>query len=189
MVYRGKSSCSYMVWFFTLPSFRWLDRNLSYSFHLRGVKSGTNHYGSTQCCGSASKNLSILIQKIASKHSEIWSGWFIPHPDSGSRGQKGTGSRIRKTGSTTLTTLLDADPQTQTNGVPYTNTEEKYPYPPWASWCTLPQDCCRRGTWWWFPSRTFWRTLRGWAPRVPAQTGTAWSAGSPSPLSCTSPGN
>ena len=57
--------------------------------------------------GSASKNLSILTQKIVlvSKHSEIWSGFFIPDPDPdflpipdpGFRGQKGTGSRIRNT--------------------------------------------------------------------------------------------
>ncbi len=55
--------------------------------------------------GSASKNLSTLTQKIVSKLSEIWSGLFIPDPDPGSgswffnhpgsRGQKGTGSRIR----------------------------------------------------------------------------------------------
>ncbi len=53
--------------------------------------------------GSASKNLSILTQKIVSKLSEIWA-WlyipdpdpdFLPIPDPGSRGQKGTGSRIR----------------------------------------------------------------------------------------------
>ncbi len=31
--------------------------------------------------GSASKNLSILTQKIYSKLSEIWSGLFIPDPD------------------------------------------------------------------------------------------------------------
>ncbi len=31
--------------------------------------------------GSASKNLSILAQKIDSKHSAIWSGLFIPDPD------------------------------------------------------------------------------------------------------------
>jgi hypothetical protein len=31
--------------------------------------------------GSASKNLSILIQKIVSKLSEIWSGLSIPDPD------------------------------------------------------------------------------------------------------------
>jgi hypothetical protein len=30
---------------------------------------------------SASKNLSILIQKNVSKLSEIWSGLFIPDPD------------------------------------------------------------------------------------------------------------
>ncbi len=54
---------------------------------------------------SASKNLSILTQKIVSKLSEIWSGSFIPDPDPnilatpdpGSGGQKGTGSRIRNT--------------------------------------------------------------------------------------------
>jgi len=55
--------------------------------------------------GSLSKNLSILTQKITSKLSEIWFGLFIPDPDQdpefvpipdpGSRGQKGTGSRIR----------------------------------------------------------------------------------------------
>ncbi len=50
--------------------------------------------------GSASKNLSILTQKIVSKLSERWSGLFIPDPDPdflpipdpGSRGQKGSGS-------------------------------------------------------------------------------------------------
>ncbi len=49
---------------------------------------------------SASKNLSILTQKIVYKHSEIWSGLFIQDPDPGYRGQKSTGSRIRicKTG-------------------------------------------------------------------------------------------
>ncbi len=31
--------------------------------------------------GSASKNLSILSQKIVSKLSELWSGMFIPDPD------------------------------------------------------------------------------------------------------------
>ncbi len=53
--------------------------------------------------GSASKNLSILTQKMVSKLSEIWSGLFSPDPGSGSwlfthpgsRGRKGTGSRIR----------------------------------------------------------------------------------------------
>ncbi len=55
--------------------------------------------------GSASKNLSILNQKIVSKLLEIWSGLFITDPDPGSgsgffthhgsSGQKGTGSRIR----------------------------------------------------------------------------------------------
>ncbi len=34
--------------------------------------------------GSASKNLSILTQKIVSKLSEIWSGLFITDPDPGS---------------------------------------------------------------------------------------------------------
>ncbi len=41
-------------------------------------------------------------KKPVSKHSEIWSGFFIPDPDpdfffthTGSRGQKGTGPRIR----------------------------------------------------------------------------------------------
>ncbi len=81
-----------------------------------------HNYGETkffyQCCGSgmfipdpkffhpgsASVNLSILTKKKDSKLSEIWSGLFIPpgyrsrflpNPDPGSRGQKGTGSRIR----------------------------------------------------------------------------------------------
>ncbi len=51
--------------------------------------------------GSASKNFSILTQKIVSELSEIWSGLFIPDPDflpipdPGSSGRKGTGSRIR----------------------------------------------------------------------------------------------
>ncbi len=48
---------------------------------------------------------SILTQKIFFKLSEIWSGLFMPDPDlgplifthPGSRGQKGTGSRIRNT--------------------------------------------------------------------------------------------
>ncbi len=53
--------------------------------------------------GSASKNLSILTQKIVYKLSAIWPRVFIPNPDPGSgswfthhgsRGQKGTGSRI-----------------------------------------------------------------------------------------------
>ncbi len=35
--------------------------------------------------GSASKNLSILTQKIVFKLSEIWSGLFIPDPDCSSR--------------------------------------------------------------------------------------------------------
>ncbi len=35
--------------------------------------------------GSASKNLSILVKKMASKLSEIWFGLFIPDPDPGSR--------------------------------------------------------------------------------------------------------
>jgi hypothetical protein len=56
--------------------------------------------------GSASKDLSILTQKMVSKLLEIWSGFFIPYPDPeffpipdpGSRGQNGTGSRIRNTG-------------------------------------------------------------------------------------------
>jgi hypothetical protein len=59
--------------------------------------------------GSASKNLSIYSilnkKKWFSKLSEIWSGLFILDPDPyflhiqdlGSRGQKGTGSRIRNT--------------------------------------------------------------------------------------------
>jgi hypothetical protein len=49
-----------------------------------------------------------LTQKLVSKLSEIWSGLFrigirdpnpdfLPNPDPGSRGQKGTGSRIRNT--------------------------------------------------------------------------------------------
>ncbi len=54
---------------------------------------------------SASKNLGILTQKMVSRLSKLWSGLFIPDPDSdflpipdpGSRGQKGTGSRIRNT--------------------------------------------------------------------------------------------
>ncbi len=56
--------------------------------------------------GSASKNWSILTQKLVSKLSEIWSGLFrigirdpnpdfLRIPDPRSRGQKGTGSRIR----------------------------------------------------------------------------------------------
>ncbi len=51
--------------------------------------------------GTASKNLSILTQKIVSKLLEILSRMFIPDPDldffthPGSRNQKGTGSRIR----------------------------------------------------------------------------------------------
>ncbi len=63
--------------------------------------------------GCASKNLSILTQKIVSKLSEIRSWLFIPDPDPGSvilifypsripdpgsRGQKGTAPRIRNTG-------------------------------------------------------------------------------------------
>ncbi len=55
---------------------------------------------------SASKNISILTQKFVSKLSEISSGlftpdldpYFLPIPDPGSRGQKGTWSRIRNTG-------------------------------------------------------------------------------------------
>ncbi len=51
--------------------------------------------------GFVSKNLSILGQKI--KISDVWSGLFIPDPDPdclpnqdpGSRGQKGSRSRIR----------------------------------------------------------------------------------------------
>jgi hypothetical protein len=36
--------------------------------------------------GSASKNLSVLLQKkMVSKLSEIWSGLFIPDPDPGTR--------------------------------------------------------------------------------------------------------
>jgi hypothetical protein len=53
--------------------------------------------------GSASKNVSILSQKMVSKLSEISSGFFLPDldpdflpvPDPGSKGQKGTGSQIR----------------------------------------------------------------------------------------------
>ncbi len=49
------------------------------------------------------KEFRYLTHKIVSKLSEIWSGFFIPDPDPdflpipdpGSRGQKGTGSRIR----------------------------------------------------------------------------------------------
>ncbi len=48
--------------------------------------------------GSTKKNLSILTQKIVFKLTEIWCGLFIPDgdflPNPGSRGQKGTGSRI-----------------------------------------------------------------------------------------------
>ncbi len=51
---------------------------------------------------SASKNRSILTQKIVSKLSEmirvvhpVSGSWFFTHP--GSRGQKGTGYRIRNT--------------------------------------------------------------------------------------------
>ncbi len=53
--------------------------------------------------GSASKNLNILTQKkwfqalpnmIRAVHPGSGS-WFLTHPGSGSRGQKGTGSRIR----------------------------------------------------------------------------------------------
>jgi hypothetical protein len=76
----------------------------------------STHYfhGFSQCCGSrmsipdpgsASKNLSILTQKIVSQLPEIKFGLFIPDPDPdflpipdpGSRGQKGNGSRIRNT--------------------------------------------------------------------------------------------
>jgi hypothetical protein len=54
--------------------------------------------------GSASKNLSILTQKVVSKPSEIWSGVFIPDPDldflpipaPGSRGQKAPDSGTAK---------------------------------------------------------------------------------------------
>ncbi len=53
--------------------------------------------------GSASKNFSILTQNFFSKLSEIWFWLFIPDPDPdflpfpdpGSRGQKGTGSWIQ----------------------------------------------------------------------------------------------
>jgi hypothetical protein len=41
------------------------------------------------------KELSILTHKMVFKLSEIISGFFIPDPDPESRGQKGTGSRIR----------------------------------------------------------------------------------------------
>ncbi len=59
--------------------------------------------GSKKIPGSASKNLTILTQKMVSKLSEIWSGMFVtdpdliflPIPDPRSRSQKGTGSRIR----------------------------------------------------------------------------------------------
>jgi hypothetical protein len=50
--------------------------------------------------GSASKNLIIVTQKIVSKVSDILFWLFISDPDPdffthpGSRGQKGTGSRI-----------------------------------------------------------------------------------------------
>ncbi len=78
---------------------------------------------------SASKNLSILTQKIVFKLSEIWSrmftldpdsgfrSWFFTHP--GARGQKGTGSRIRNTAvlycfsdwaDQSITVCLRADP-------------------------------------------------------------------------------
>ncbi len=66
--------------------------------------------GLRQCCGSGirifffpSRIQIFLSQKIVSNLSEIWSGFFIPDtdflpiPDPGSRGQKGTGSRIRNT--------------------------------------------------------------------------------------------
>ncbi len=51
--------------------------------------------------GSASKNLSILTQKIVCNLSEIWSGLFIPDSDPDflpipDPGQKGTGSRIQE---------------------------------------------------------------------------------------------
>ncbi len=55
--------------------------------------------------GSASKNLGVLAEKMVSKLKEIWSGlfisdlgsgsWLSTHP--GSRGQKGTESRIQHT--------------------------------------------------------------------------------------------
>ncbi len=49
--------------------------------------------------GSASKNLSILTQKIVLNPSEIWSGLFItnPDPDFLSIPNPGSGSRIRYT--------------------------------------------------------------------------------------------
>jgi hypothetical protein len=57
------------------------------------------HLGSWICI---EENLSILTRKTVAKLSKIWSGLFIPDPDPdflpipdpGSRGQKGTGSRI-----------------------------------------------------------------------------------------------
>jgi hypothetical protein len=69
---------------------------------------------------SSSKNLSILTQKMVSKLSEIWSGFFIPDtdpgswlfihprsqswiPDPGSSVQKGTGSQITDPGSGSAT--------------------------------------------------------------------------------------
>jgi hypothetical protein len=57
--------------------------------------------------GSASKNLSILTKKWFLSSRKYDPGWsslipdsdadFLPIPDPGSRGQKGTGSRIRNT--------------------------------------------------------------------------------------------
>ncbi len=70
---------------------------------------------SIQDPGSASKNSSILTQKIYSKLPEVWSRTrlFIPDPDPdllpipdlGSRGQKDTGFRIRNTVKRNLTDL------------------------------------------------------------------------------------
>jgi hypothetical protein len=62
----------------------------------------------------------ILTKKMVSKLSEIRSGLFIPDPDPdflpipdpGYRGQKGTGSRIRNTGSNSLTLLWTFFPAT-----------------------------------------------------------------------------
>ncbi len=66
--------------------------------------------------GSTSKNLSILTPKIVSTLSEIWSGLFNPDPGSGScffthpwsRGQKGTGSRIRIRNTALINFILKA---------------------------------------------------------------------------------
>ncbi len=67
--------------------------------------------------GSASKNVSILTQKIGSKLSEIGSGLLIPDPDPDflpilERGQKGTGSRIPAPGSRIPSSRIpNPDPQ------------------------------------------------------------------------------